>query len=341
MAYTNIDSPKKYFEAKTYTGTGSSQSIGGLSFSPDFTWIKRRDAANGHLLQDSVRGATNVLFSHSTSAEVSGGTYFTSFNSDGFTVTTDAASNASGGTYTSWNWDANGTGVSNNSGSITSTVSANTTSGFSIVSYTGTGSNATVGHSLGTAPSMVIVKNRSAVEDWTIYHSALGNTKFMDFTTGASQTSSTIWNNTSPTSTLFTVGTNSKVNGNTNNMIAYCFAEVKGFSKFGSYTGNGSTDGTFVYTGFKPAMIWTKQRDISNPWNVLDNKRATYNVVQPYLAQNNAGAESSVDYVDFLSNGFKLRYAGATPNASGDTIIYIAFAENPFVSSKGIPTTAR
>ena len=341
MPYSVIDSPKKYFDTSLYTGTGSSQSISNLNFQPDFTWIKGRSGATDHALYDAVRGVQKDLVSNSTAAETTQTTGLTAFGSTGFTVGALAKLNTSAATYCSWNWLASNTTVSNTAGSITSTVSANTTAGFSIVSYTGTGANATVGHGLGVAPSMIIVKNRSAVEDWTIYHSTLGNTKLMDFTTGASQTSSTIWNNTSPTSTLFTVGTNSKVNGNTNSMIAYCFADVKGYSKAFSYTGNGSTDGTFVYLGFRPAWIIYKITNGADHWIIFDNKRNTYNVVTNYLLANLSNAEGSATSVDFLSNGFKLKTSASGNNGSGQTFIGMAFAENPFVTSGGIPVTAR
>ena len=347
MAYTTIDNPAEYFNTKLYTGTGASNSVTGVGFAPDWVWIKNRDNGGAfHRLVDTVRGATKLLYSNGTNAEDTDVDSLTSFNVDGFTVGTSGGVNQSGQNIVSWNWLASNTTTANTSGTISSTVSANTTAGFSIVSYTGTGANATVGHSLGTTPSMIIVKNRSAVEDWTIYHSALGNTKFLDFTTGASQTSSTIWNNTSPTSTLFTVGTNSKVNGNTNNMIAYCFAEVKGYSKFGSYTGNNSNDGTFIYTGFKPAFILVKTTNTTQWWTLLDNKRDTYNVATLGISPNSSNSESTFNTdrgphnIDFVSNGFKLRTDNSGINGT-NSFIYMAFAENPFVSSTGIPTTAR
>ena len=348
MPYSNIEKPNKYFNTVLYTGNGSTQSITGVGFQPDWTWLKHRNNATAysHQLYDAVRGATNYLISNTTAQENDGGsscaTCLTSFNSDGFSLGSNAGINASGVNHVSWNWLGANTTVSNTSGSITSTVSANTTSGFSIVSYTGTGANATVGHGLGAVPKMIIVKNRSAVEAWIVYHSTLGNTKFLELNaTDAEQTSSTIWNNTSPTSTLFTVGTNSKVNGNTNSMIAYCFAEIKGYSKFSSYTGNGNADGTFVYTGFKPSFVLWKRTDFANGWFIFDNKRNSFNPEDKYLLPYASDAEGTLTALDFCSNGFKLRSSTAAFNASGGTFIYMAFAENPFVSSKGIPTTAR
>jgi hypothetical protein len=349
MAYTTINKGSSYFNTVIYTGTGSSNSLTGVGFQPDWVWIKKRNGTVGHRLYDAVRGVQNTLFSSDPAAEATGQTTtLTAFNSDGFTVISESGVNASGDTYVAWNWLANNTsGSSNTAGTITSTVAANTTAGFSVVSYTGTGANATVGHGLGATPKMIIVKNRSAIESWIVYHSTLGNTKFLELNdAGAEQTSSTIWNNTSPTSTLFTVGTNSKVNGNTNAMIAYCFAEVKGFSKFGSYTGNGSADGTFLYTGFKPAFLIVKRyNDAGYDWLMYDNKRQVeFNVVDDFLNPNTSSAETTGNAnqsLDFLSNGVKFRGSGASSNGSGASYIYMAFAENPFVSSKGIPCTAR
>ena len=343
MAFSTIDSPKKYFEAKTYTGTGSTQSITGLSFSPDFVWTKTRSTTFAHGLWDSVRGATKKLSSNSTDAEVTE-SGLTAFNSDGFTLGSDAGANQNTGSYISWNWDANGAGSSNTQGTITSTVSANTTSGFSIVTRTGTGSVGTVGHGLSAVPSMIITKKRSAVDNWGVYHKSLGATKYLCLNlTDASGTSSSPFNNTEPTSSVFTVGTGSTWNASSATFVDYCFAEVKGFSKFGSYTGNGSTDGTFVYTGFKPAFILTKKyTEIGDNWVIFDNKRAGYNVTNYRLYPNVSDAEeTTVLPVDLVSNGFKFRAGTGNVNNTGQTYIYMAFAENPFVTSKGLPVTAR
>jgi len=201
------------------------------------------------------------------------------------------------------------------------------------VTYTGNSTGATVGHGLGATPAMMIIKNRTASSNWRVWHQSLSSqtqSYLSPNLTNAALTDATIWNNTAPTSSVFSVGNDSSVNTSPNTYVAYCFAQIAGYSAFGSYTGNGSSDGPFVYLGFRPAMIWTKQSNTTGPWNVLDNKRGPYNVNQPYLQQNSSNAEATVDYVDFLSNGFKIRYNGASPNASGDTIIYIAFAENPF-----------
>jgi len=347
MAYTTIDSPKKYFDTKLYTGNGSTQSIGGLSFKPDWVWTKSRSAAGYHRVYDIIRGTSLALFPNDTGAEATN-SGVTSFDSNGFTM--GSINNDNGTTYSSWNWLANGAGVSNTAGTISSTVSANTTSGFSIVSYTGNGTNgATVGHGLGVAPKMVIVKSRSnASTDWAVYHASLtaGNMLFLN-TTGASGAISTFDNGgiNPVSSTTFTTaqGGVSKNNVNTSSYtyIAYCFAEIKGFSKFGSYTGNGSTDGTFVYTGFKPAFLLMKRTDSISQWYMYDNKRNTYNPENLQLDAMDTGAESTLLSGDFCSNGFKFRSASSAFNFSGYTYIYMAFAENPFVSSKGIPCTAR
>jgi len=348
MAYTTIDKPSKYFNTNTWTGNGTTQSITGLNFSPDWVWIKKRSGgtARSHQLYDVIRTATKYLHSDTTDAEGTFSNGLTAFNSDGFSIGDGDGVNGNTFTYVGWSWDANGAGVSNTQGSITSTVSANTTSGFSIVSYTSDGnSGATVGHGLGVAPKMVIVKRRNSAEDWGVGHTSLGWTNFLRLnTTGASSSSAGLWNNTAPSSTVVTLG-NSGIsnNGSGTTMIMYCFAEVKGFSKFGSYTGNGSTDGTFVYTGFKPAFVLYKVSSTTDSWMIMDNKRDIFNQVINQLEPNvnNAAVDNTARAMDFLSNGFKFRSTNTQNNQSGATYIYMAFAENPFVSSTGIPTTAR
>lgn len=346
MAYTVINKPSSYFNTVTYTGTGATQSITGLNFKPDWVWIKDRTVGFDHVLQDAVRGTTKIIDSNTTYAEFTNATSITSFNSDGFTTGSYVATNNSTTPFVSWNWLASNTTTSNTSGSITSTVSANTTSGFSIVSYTGNGtSGATIGHGLGAVPKFIIVKERSAVQQWINYHVSLGNTNYVHLNaTDASASSSTVWNNTTPTSSVFTVGTAVNCNDNGGTFIAYCFAEVKGFSKFGSYTGNGSTDGTFVYTGFKPAFVIIKQTSSAGEgWEMGDNKRSTYNVITTFLRANSSAAESTNTdrQYDFVSNGIKMRGSHGSTNGSGSTYIYMCFAENPFVSATAIPTTAR
>ena len=326
----------KYFDAVLYTGNGSTNNITGVGFQPDFVWLKARSAGGfDHVLQDVIRGSTYQLYTNTTDAEVNDTDAVTSFNSDGFTSGADVTTNNSGTTYVAWNWKANGAGVSNTDGSITSTVSANPTAGFSIVTYTGTGANATVGHSLGTAPSMVVVKNRTTgyLYGWNIYHASLGATKIISFDVNGASTLSSAWNDTSPTSSVFSLGTIVSSNRSGNDYVAYCFADVEGYSKFGSYTGNGSADGPFVYTGFRPAFVMVKQSSASGQsWQIQDSTRETFNdgnrtVLFPDLS--NAEITDAFP-LDFLSNGFKIRNSGSGNNGSGATHIYMAFAESPF-----------
>ena len=325
-----------YFNTVTYTGTGASgNAITGVGFQPDWLWIKRRNGATSHRLIDSNRGSGFYLSSDTSNSEDSTSGIFTSFDSDGFTVEGTANStNGSGQTYVAWNWKAGGTAVSNTDGSITSSVSANTDAGFSIVTYTGTGANATVGHGLNVAPNFMIIKSRdSAVQDWTVYSEEIGNTKNMALnTSGAEETATTNFNSTSPTSTVFSIGTRFETNESGAGFVAYCFHDVDGYSKFGSYTGNGSADGTFVYLGFRPAFIIIKQTNTTNNWIMMDNKRGNINPDLGWLYPDDPSAEDtgSSRYTDFVSNGMKIRNGGTGMNTSGGTYIYMAFAENPF-----------
>jgi len=336
-----INKPTDYFNTKLYSGTGSAQSITGVNFQPDLVWIKGRNNGNYHRWFDVVRGVPNYIGSNATDAEASDATQFTSFDSDGFTLSTGGATNGSGYTFASWNWLANGTGSSNTDGSITSTVSANTTSGFSIVSYTGTGSAATVGHGLSTVPKMIILKDRTSIRDWFVYHNSIGNNNRLKLNDTVASGATTIWNTTTPTSSVFSISNEIYVNDSGNNYIAYCFAEKKGFSKFGSYTGNGNADGTFVYTGFKPAFIIVKSTGVQS-WFIYDNKRLGYNENNYTLLTNGTNTEISGEQeIDILSNGFKMRSPDSPTNASGQSFIYMAFAENPLVGTNNIPATAR
>jgi hypothetical protein len=339
-----IDKPNEYFNTVLYTGNGSTQSITGVNFTPDFTWIKQRNTTRFHYLFDSVRGATKKLHSNSTDAESTLSTTLSSFDSDGYTVETDAGVNQSSGTYASWNWLADNTsGSSNTDGSITSTVSANTTSGFSIVSYTGTGSNATVGHGLGSAPAMVIIRSRNDVNNWRVGHNGLTDWSYRINleSTGAQGVQADVFNSTAPTSSVFSVGTSGSTNGSGKAYISYCFAEKKGFSKAFSYTGNGSADGNFTYLGFRPAWIMVKRTDNARDWVIFDNKRNPFNVMDKLLYPNTSGTEGVADTFDFLSNGFKNRSSAANVNASGGSYIGIAFAESPLVGTNNTPATAR
>jgi hypothetical protein len=330
-----IPNGRLYMDATLYTGTGGTQTIyNAATFQPDLVWYKSRSYAYNHGLYDSVRGATAFLKSNSTDAEttLSG---VTSFNSNGFTAGTDAGVSANSYTFVGWQWKAGGTAVSNTAGSITSSVSANTTSGFSVVTYTGTGANATVGHGLGVAPNMIIIKNRTtAGTDWNVYHSSLGNTNviYLDLT-NASASSSTNWNNTSPTSSVFTVGTVGGANGSGANLVAYCFAPIAGYSAFGSYTGNGSADGPFVFTNFQARWLLIKRTDSTQNWFIWDTSRSPSNVIDDTLEPNLSDAENLNDStlaLDVVSNGFKIRTTGSGVNTSSGTYIYMAFATNPF-----------
>jgi len=339
MAYTTIKKPSDYFNTLLWTGTGAENAITGVGFQPDWVWIKNRDAAEQNKLYDAVRGATKNIYSNLTNAEGTDANSLKSFDSDGFTLGTEGSLNGSGQDIVGWNWKANGSGVSNTDGSITSTVSANTTSGFSIVSYTGTGANATVGHGLGIAPKFLIVKNRSSVTSWAVQTSTGAGFEMNLNNTEAQTATSVYWNSTDPTSSVFSVGTNAATNNSGDNMIAYCFAEVKGFSKFGSYTGNGNADGSFIYLGFKPAFLIVKRTDTADGWLMLDNKRGSINLIDEVLFSNLSQAEVSTNACDFLSNGFKARTTSTWINASGGSYIYMAFAEEPLVGDN--PATAR
>ena len=342
MAYTTINKSTDYFNTKLYTGTGSTNAQTGVGFQPDWTWIKNRTAVGeGHHLYDAVRGVEKRLRSDSTSAESTVSTGLTTFGTDGFTVGSNAGVNGNGNGIASWNWLANGAGSANTDGSISSTVSANTTSGFSIVSYTGTGANATVGHGLGVAPKMVILKSRANAYNWGVYHASIGATKYLRLnSTNAEATSSAYFQDTAPTSTLITLGSDLNIN-DSGNMIAYCFAEKQGYSKFGSYTGNGNADGTFVYTGFKPAWVLIKRSSAAgDQWQLSDNKRGINGAIKT-LYPDSTEVETSGDSIDFLSNGFKNKSSSVARNGSGSTYIYMAFAEAPLVGSNNIPATAR
>ena len=327
----------KYFNPVLYTGTGaSSQSITGVGFAPDFVWIKSRSSVTSHSLFDQIRGAQKWLGTNSTNSEQTYAGTLDAFGSDGFTVGNDAWTGG-GNTYVAWNWKANGSGSTNSAGSITSTVSANTTSGFSVVTYTGNGTSlATVGHGLGAIPSMFIVKARSQTGySWYVYQKDVGNTKFLELNTTAAPTTFNLWESTNPTSSVFTISNNAAVNNNGSTYVAYCFAEVAGYSKFGSYVGNGSTDGTFVYFGFRPAYVMIKASNAVDNWVIMDVARNPYNAVNYWLQAESSAAEATLTppQFDFVSNGLKLRGTSSTCNASGVTYIYMAFASNPFKTS--------
>jgi hypothetical protein len=345
LCTTNLPEPtiadgSTAMDVVTYTGNGSTQTISGLGFSPDLVWIKSRsNGAYHHRLVDTVRGATKEIYSNLTNAEGTDPVGLTAFNSDGFTLGSSNEYNASGQTFVAWAWDAGTSTVTNTSGSITSQVRANASAGFSIVTYTGTGSNATVGHGLGVAPAMIITKGRTNTAAWLVYHQAIGATNFVQLnTTIASTASITAWNNTAPSSTVFSIGTS--VAGNTSgvNNVAYCFAPVAGYSAFGSYTGNGSaTDGPFVFCNFRPRWVMVKYTSgAGGHWMIRDAARNTFNAADEALYANLSSATDtgSTYSCDFLSNGFKVRGDYGSQNISAGTYIYIAFAEHPFQSSR-------
>jgi len=357
MAYTEIDDPSAYFQTTLYTGTGSNRSVtngGNSDLQPDWIWIKNRTDGHYHNLHDSVRGVNLKLRTGGVAGETANSSsgYVSAFSSDGFSVVAGSSNaeevNTNNDNYVAWQWKA-GTSFTNDAsstsvGSIDSTGSVNTDAGFSIIKWTGNDANATVAHGLGAVPGMFIVKNLSnATTGWYVYHQSLGNTNHILLDTAAALVDDINWNDTSPTSTVINLGGQTGSNGPSNSMLVYCFAEKKGYSKFSSYTGNANADGTFVYTGFKPAMVICKKSSASGTnWGIIDNKRAkSFNQISAMLNPNSTGSEGANNNCDFVSNGFKWRTNDGNSNASGDSYIYMAFAEQPFVTSTGVPATAR
>ena len=310
MAYTTINKSSLHFNTKLYTGTGSSNALTGVGFQPDFTWIKVRSEANNNELYDAVRGVTKRIYSDVDSVQDTNTAGLTAFGSDGFTVNTGHGVNKSSATYASWNWKAGGgQGSSNTDGSINTTyTSVNTTAGISISQYTGTGSNATIGHGLGAVPKMIMVKNLTNANAWSVYHASLGATKYLALNeTDAAGTASDRWQDTTPTSSVFSIGTNAN-QGGSYDYIAYCFAEKQGFSKFGKYTANGNADGAFVYTGFKPGFIMIKSATTAMYWHIFDKTRTGFNPNNSRLNPNATDQETTTaGVIDILSNGFKIR----------------------------------
>ena len=352
MAYTDIDDPSEYFQTTLYTGNGGTQSItntGNSDLQPNWCWFKMRSHADQHVWIDSVRGSNKAVYSDATAAESTQTHYFSSFDSDGFSLGNSGIMNADGRTYVSWQWKA-GTAVSGNtSGSGTAKAysgSVNTDAGFSIIKYIGNGTaNHKIPHHLGAVLNWIIVKNLAETENWQMFHQSLGNTKTMSINLSDDEYGAdNRWNNTSPTSSLFNLGNGDETNKNDVSYIAYSFAEKQGYSKFGSYVGNGNADGPFNYTGFKPAFLLYKNvTDNNKPWYLVDNTRDINNPGEHYVFANLTDAENDnhANKIDFLSNGYKSRSTGTTVNADGKEYIYMAFAENPFVTSKGVPATAR
>ena len=352
--YTTVNDPSAYFHTQLYTGDGNAtQAItndaNAGNFKPDWVWLKRRTAAESYMLADSNRGVVKRIRSDGNNVEGNNG--LTSFNTDGFTTLSNAVWNTNNENYVAWQWKANGgTNASNSSGSVTSTVQANTTAGFSIVTYTATGSgDITVGHGLGAAPEVILTKTRSVAYDWRVFISfpnvgGAGKALQLDGTGSLSTNNS--YPSPAPTSTVMTMGRGNDDNNNYANgqtLVSYCFRSIQGYSKFGVYTGNGNANGPFVYTGFKPAFLMIKRTDASNDWWIIDDKRDDYqNPFSDLLEANTSGAENAnTPRGDFLSNGFKWRVSPNAFNASNGTYLYMAFAANPFVTSDGVPTTAR
>ena len=337
MAYTTIDDPALYFNTVLYTGTGTTHNVTGVGFDPDFLWGKSRSGTDSHELYDKVRGATKRIVSDTTAAENTES--YQSFITDGFAWSAGGNCNTSSATNVAWCWKANGSGSANTTGSEDSTVSANTTSGFSIVKYTNpsSGSPFTVGHSIGAAPELVIIKNLSATQTWGVWHTGIATGQYLRLDDTAAAASANLVTATSST----TFSTYQDHHSTGNELIAYCFAPIQGFSKFGKYKGNGNADGTFVFCGFRPAFVLYKNYEITENWNINDSKRSGYNPDNAYLFSNLSNAESDIERIDLLSNGFKLRTTDDEQNGTGYDFIYAAFAEAPLVNSNGVPCNAR
>jgi len=356
MAYTTIDDPSAHFNSILWSGNGNDdRNLTGVGFAPDWIWIQARTGSHNNYMYDTTRGANNQLITQATNAEQTIANKLQAFQSDGFQVGSNDETNKSTSTYVAWNWKANGgTTSSNTDGSITTTVQANTTAGFSIVTYTGNATdNATIGHGLGATPEWVIIKNRASSIDWAIGHKSIfgNNAENLRFTTGAAASADDAagshFSRNAPSSTVITLGDGSDGDFSTDTNraethVAYCFTSIKGYSKFGSYTGNGATPGPFVYTGFKPAWVMIKRTSGTSNWEIHDNKRPGFNPNDFLLADSSNAENTGADAIDFLSNGFKCNTGSRdNTNHSGSTHIYMAFAEHPFVSSKGVPVTAR
>ena len=331
--YTSIDNPELYFQTKLYTGTGDDDLAitldGDENMQPDMVWIKERNDTGHTLVYDAVRGATKEVYTNLTNAESTNAATLKSFDSDGFTLGTGGGVNTDDNTHVAWCWKESAD------------------AGFDIVSFTGNITNRTISHSLSAVPHVLLTKNREASEAWVVYHSANTSAPETDYlvlnTNAATVDGNTTWNDTAPTSSVFTVSTSPAVNGDGEGMIAYLWSEKQGFSKFGGYTGNGNaSDGTFVYTGFRPALVLVKATSRTGDWYLMDNKRDTINSIDLSISANSSNADNNQgNFIDFLSNGFKLYLSGFGLNESGATYIYMAFAEQPFVNSNGVPCNAR
>jgi len=349
MAYTTINKSSLHMNTKLYTGTGAdNNAITGVGFQPDFTWLKSRSVAEGHYLQDAVRGATKHLHSQNTDAEATQTNALKSFDSDGFTVGNEADINTNNSTNVSWNWKAGTTSGITTDGNTTitpSSYSINQTAGFSILKFIGNGvEGAKLAHGLGTTPAMVIIKRTSTTGDWVVYHKNLTATKsvFLNYTDAEAARSPNGYIY-SPDATNITLSNHGDINNNGVTTVAYCFAEKTGYSKMGSYVGNANVDGPMIFTGFKPALVITKNSSIADWWGMFDNKRLGYNSSDSprILFPNTSDVESNSKILDFTSNGFKIRSSNGAVNGSGNTVIYMAFAEAPLVGSNNVPCTAK
>ena len=343
MAYTTINKSTNYFETKLYVANQSQRNITGFNFNPDWVWIHNRTQSVNSLLFDKVRGATKQIHTNTTGAENTDAQALNAFITNGFSLGTGWGNQSTNDNYVSWNWSAgNSSGSSNTDGSITSTVSVNNTSKMSIVKYTGNGSDQTVGHGLGVVPSMIIVKCISATHDWVVYHQGMGNAKAIAFNNYNNEYSATAWQSYTPTNQVFYIKGGANSVSQSGDFIAYCFADVIGYQKCGTYIGNGNADGTFVYTGFKPAMVIVKSIETGTSNMLFDNVRDATNIVKSRLKTNATDIPATnINIMDFRSNGFQLRVNDSSFNTNGHQYMYFAFAESPFVSSTGTPTTAR
>jgi len=345
MAYTTISTSTNYFDTRLYTGTGAENVVSDLGFNPDFVWFKKRSATEHHFLYDQVRGALKKIASSNQNAEGTETQTLKSFGSGGYTLGTSAEVNGSSVTYVAWNWKANGQGSANTDGSINTTyTSVNTTAGISISKYTGTGANGTVGHGLGVAPKLIMFKNLDTTTDWDVFFHDVGQGRRVHLNSSAAYNSSTAYmNDTYPTSSVFSVGAASNTNKSSSPMIAYCFADVTGYQRIGSWKGNSNAEGPMIYTGFKPAFVMSKNSNRNENWLIHDNKRGPINVNQTKLSPNDTSVDStnSAFAMDFLSNGFKIRTTDTALNQSNEIYAYLAIAEAPLVGSNNIIATAR
>ena len=344
MAYSTIDDPSLHFNTILYSGNETGRTLTGVGFQPDFTWIKQRNRSDPHILVDSVRGATKELSVERIAAEHTNAQGLQSFNSDGFVLGNQVDVNRNSTTFVAWNWKAGGSASNNTDGTVTVSLSVNTTAGFSVGTYTGTSANNTFGHGLGAIPDWLMIKNRSSgSRKWALWHKNLtGTNKYLAIDRDdGEQTDTATWQNTAHTNTVFASGGSGEVNQGSENFVCYAWTSIKGFSKFGSYKGQANADGPMIYTGFKPAWIMTKQIDGSSSWIVHDNKRDPINPIDEFFTVEEPDAAGDLDSFDLLSNGFKVRTSNGDRNSDTNTFVYWAFAESPIVNSNGVPNNAK